>query len=79
MLPCTTGGLIHDANSVKLMKGSYKVKALLRHPERGQLESVKDLPMLLSMPLGKVSWWRVRVEGRRSRVQGSGFRVEMTG
>ena len=41
------GGLIHDASAVKLKKGSYSVKALLRHPDRAQLEAVKDLPLML--------------------------------
>ena len=47
------GGLIHEAAKVSLRKGSYVVRVLLRHPEIGLLESLKELPLLLTMPLPK--------------------------
>ena len=47
------GGLIHDAEPVKLRKGKYKVSVLLRHPEPAQLEALKDLPLSLKLGLAK--------------------------
>jgi len=47
------GGLIHDAPAVELPKGKYTLLLLLRHVERGQLEQLKDLPVLLTLPMPK--------------------------
>ena len=47
------GGAIHDATPTKLGKGSYVVDLLLRHPDRAQLSSLKDLPLMLHMALAK--------------------------
>lgn len=47
------GGAIHDATAVKLKKGSYSVRLLLRHPDPALLASLKHLPLLLRMPLDK--------------------------
>uniref|UniRef100_A0A7S3WM75 tripeptidyl-peptidase II n=1 Tax=Emiliania huxleyi TaxID=2903 RepID=A0A7S3WM75_EMIHU len=47
------GGAMHDAAETKLKKGSYSVSVLLRHPDRAQLTALKELPLLLRMPLPK--------------------------
>jgi hypothetical protein len=47
------GGLIHDAPAVELPKGKYTLLLLLRHVERGRLDALKDLPVLLTLPLPK--------------------------
>jgi len=44
------GGAVHDAPAIKLKKGSYTVKLLLRHPDASLLAKFKDLPLLLRMP-----------------------------
>lgn len=43
--------MIHDASAVSLKKGTYSVDVLLRHPERSQLEAIKDVPLLLHLPI----------------------------
>ena len=47
------GGLIHDADAVALREGRYTLSLLLRHVDRQALAAVKDLPLLLHMPLAK--------------------------
>ena len=47
------GGLIHDAEPVNLKGGSYVLRVLLRHPQPAQLTALKDLPLLLVLPLPK--------------------------
>ena len=42
---------MHDAAETKLKKGSYAISVVLRHPDRAQLTALKDLPLLLRMPL----------------------------
>ncbi|KAL1508071.1 hypothetical protein AB1Y20_007665 [Prymnesium parvum] len=49
--PLKYGGAMHDASDTPLKKGEYTLSVLLRHPERGQLAALKDLPLLLRMPL----------------------------
>ena len=48
------GGAMHDSSPVSLKPGAkYKASVLLRHPDAAQLEKLKDLPLLLEMPLAK--------------------------
>ena len=49
------GGAMHDCSPIKLRKGKYKLKLLLRHPSPPQLEALKDLPMLLRISLPKAA------------------------
>ena len=51
--PLQYGGAMHDASPTKLKKGSYTLSLLLRHTERAQLTALKDLPMMLRLPLDK--------------------------
>jgi len=45
------GGSIHHANSVKVKKGTYTVKLLLRHPNRDVLDKLKDIPCEINLDL----------------------------
>jgi len=47
------GGAIHDARPTRLQKGSYSVDLLLRHPQRSQLDALKNMPLMLRMMLTK--------------------------
>jgi hypothetical protein len=47
------GGAMHDSPALKLKTGSYTVRLLLRHPDASLLAKLKDLPLLLHMPLDK--------------------------
>lgn len=45
------GGAMHDAEETPLKKGTYTISVLLRHTSRAQLTALKDLTLLLRMPL----------------------------
>lgn len=45
------GGAIHHADPVALKKGDYSITLLIRHPTRGVLEKMKDIPVELSLDL----------------------------
>lgn len=47
------GGAMHDSPAIKLKKGAYTVRLLLRHPDASLLAKLKELPLLLRMPLDK--------------------------
>ena len=51
--PLAYGGAMHDAAPLKLKKGSYTIRLLLRHPDAALLTQLKDLPLLLRFPLDK--------------------------
>mmetsp|Transcript_21421 Transcript_21421/g.48358 ORF Transcript_21421/g.48358 Transcript_21421/m.48358 type:complete len:1362 (-) Transcript_21421:42-4127(-) len=47
------GSCMHHADSVKLKKGTYTVKLLLRHPSRSTLEKLKHTPIEINMDLNE--------------------------
>ena len=51
--PLQYGGAMHDASPTKLKKGSYTLSLLLRHTERTHLSALKNLPLMLRLPLDK--------------------------
>ena len=70
------GGAMHDCSPIKLRKGRYTLKLLLRHPSPAQLEALKELPMQLRITLPKAADCKVFSERGKASSIGHGEGVK---